>query len=164
MKLEWKCDSLSGFFFSAFSTLILSVVQVNYIVFTKKSLNSKQVSNRIINIYCIIVWRLFCWKRVRVKSNSYTCTVRNWSAGNKYQHSRACPLMYCEIIIIRGARIFVVFVDRSIHEFKTRRNFIPTNASYHVSVPYITTCVGAFPADICGMNVYYNQVSDKLNP
>jgi hypothetical protein len=32
---------------------------------------------------------------------------------------------YCKIIIIRGARIFVVFVGRSIHEFKKRCDVKP---------------------------------------
>jgi hypothetical protein len=66
-------------------------------------------------------------------------------------------MLYCKIIIIRGARIFVVFVGRSIHEFKIRRNFIQANTSYPVQ-----TCFGSFQTDFRKMDVY--QVSDRLNP
>jgi hypothetical protein len=58
---------------------------------------------------------------------------------------------YCKIIIIRGARTFVVFVGRSIHEFKIRRNFIPTNTSNHVSSLYMRR---RFSVDYCVMMVY----------
>jgi hypothetical protein len=59
---------------------------------------------------------------------------------------------YCKIIIIRGTRIFVVFMGRSIHKFKIQQNFIPTNTSCHVSILYITNMHRRFSTDFCVMN------------
>jgi hypothetical protein len=64
---------------------------------------------------------------------------RRLYGNHQYKKEICMPwLIYCKIIIIRGARIFVVFVGRSIHEFKIPWTFIPTNTSYPVFVLYIT--------------------------
>jgi hypothetical protein len=91
-----------------------------------------------------------------------------WNFSNKCELTRFCVSKYCKINIIRGARTFVVFVGRTIHEFKIRRNLIPTNTSYPVSFLYISNMnrlfFGRFSWNGC-IYIQYNtnQVSDRLN-